>query len=44
MDATTSVSLAASTMLGQKMGDKKMDLFKKAYAERNPDVNACGEK
>jgi len=35
---------ADATMLGQKMGEKKMDLFKKTYAERNPDVNACGEK
>ena len=35
---------ADATMLGQQVGDKKMDLFKKSYAERKPDVNACGEK
>ena len=35
---------ADATILGQQVGDKKMDLFKKPYAEREPDVNACGEK
>jgi len=35
---------ADATILGQQVGDKKMDLFKKVFAERDPDVNACGEK
>jgi hypothetical protein len=35
---------ADATILGQSVGDKKMDLFKKALVLRQPDVNACGEK
>jgi hypothetical protein len=35
---------ADATILGQQVGDKKMDLFKWTVAERNPDVNACGDK
>jgi hypothetical protein len=31
-------------MLGQQIGDKKIDLFKKTIVDRQPDVNACGEK
>jgi hypothetical protein len=35
---------ADATMLGQQIGDKKIDLFKKTIVDRQPDVNACGEK
>jgi hypothetical protein len=35
---------ADATFLGQQVGEKKMDLFKKTIAEREPDINACGEK
>lgn len=35
---------ADATILGQQPGEKKIDLFKKTYAEREPDTNACGEK
>ena len=35
---------ADATILGQQVGDKKMTLFEKSYAERQPDIPACGEK
>jgi hypothetical protein len=34
---------ADATILGQQVGDKKMDLFKWSYAEREPDIKACGD-
>ena len=34
---------ADATFLGTQIGDKKVDLFKKASVDRRPDVSACGE-
>jgi len=35
---------ADAYLLGKKIGDKEIVLFKKEMVNREPDINACGDK
>jgi len=35
---------ADAYLLGRKIGDKEIIMFKKELVNREPDINACGDK